>query len=155
MRATLPVQKFKDFMKQWFHSQTYLSKNLNPMENPAIVYLYLYLAISDKEFSESELQLILEKLKHNPAFQGMDISKFIGEVHQNFLQLPFDSVLIYLENYMSEINLSEAERTHIIKDLEDIMEADGVVKKEEMMAFQRIRKYLTPPISNQGFRASA
>lgn len=124
------------------------------MENPAIVYLYLYLAISDKDFSESELDLILEKLKDNPAFQGMDLSHFIQEVHQNFMQLPYDSVLIYLENYMSEIALTDSEKRHIIKDLEDIMEADGVIRKEEMQAFQRIRKYLIPGMGNS-FRASA
>lgn len=124
------------------------------MENPAIVYLYLYLAISDKDFSESELELILDKLKHNPAFQGMDISKFIHEVHQNFTQLPYDSVLIYLENYMAEIDLSDSEKRHILKDLEDIMEADGVIRKEEMMAFQRIRKYLIPGMGNS-YKASA
>lgn len=124
------------------------------MENPAIVYLYLYLAIADKDFSDSELNLILSKLKDNPAFQGMDMGRFISEIHQNFLQLPYDSVLIYLENYMSEIDLTDAEKRHIIKDLEEIMEADGVIRKEEMTAFQRIRKYLIPGSDNQ-YRATA
>lgn len=124
------------------------------MENPAIVYLYLYLAIADKDFSEAELDLILEKLKRNPAFQGMDITRFVHDIHQNFLQLPYDSVLIYLENYMAEIALSDEEKLHIIKDLEEIMEADGVIRKEEMQAFHRIKKYLIPGSGYQ-FRASA
>jgi uncharacterized tellurite resistance protein B-like protein len=113
------------------------------MENPAIVYLYLYLAIADKDFSEEEAQLILSKLKENPAFSGMDAASFIDDVYNNFLKLPHDSVMGYLENYMMEIDLTEAERTKIIKDLEDIMEADGVVRKEEMLALQRIKKYLS------------
>lgn len=124
------------------------------MENLAIVYLYLYLAISDKEFSDSELELILTKLKRNPAFQGMDVDQFIKEVHENFLQLPYDSVLIYLENFMAEIALTDSQKSHIITDLEEIMEADGIVRKEEMMAFQRIRRYLIPG-SGYPYRASA
>jgi len=114
------------------------------MDNPAIVYLYLYLAIADKDFSETELNLILEKLKHNPVFQGMDLHEFIHDIHQNFSKLPYDSVLIYLENYMTEIEFTDAEKIRVIKDLEEIMEADGIIRKEEMLAFQRIKKYLTP-----------
>jgi uncharacterized tellurite resistance protein B-like protein len=113
------------------------------MENPAIVYLYLYLAIADKDFSEEEAQLILAKLKENPVFEGMDTAHFIDDVYKNFLKLPHDSVMGYLENYMMEINLTETEKAKIIKDLEDIMEADGIVRKEEMDAFQRIKKYLS------------
>ena len=124
------------------------------MENPAIVYLYLYLAIADKDFSETELSLILDKLKRNPAFNGMDLGEFIHEIHDNFVKLPYDSVLIYLENYMSEIALSESEKRHVLKDLEEIMEADGVIRKEEMQAFQRIKKYLAPGNENH-YRESA
>ena len=124
------------------------------MENPAIVYLYLYLAIADKDFSETELNTILSKLKLNPSFQGMDTEQFIGDIYQNLMRLPYDSVLIYLENYMSEVSLSDSEKQAVIHDLEDIMEADGVVRKEEMMAFQRIKRYLTPSFPLQ-LRASA
>jgi len=113
-----------------------------PMENPAIVNVYLYLAIADKDFSEEEVQLILAKLKDNPNFEGMDTADFIDDVYKNFRKLPHDSVMGYLENYMLELDLSGAEKAKIIKDLEDIMEADGIVKKEEMDAFQRIKKYL-------------
>ena len=124
------------------------------MENPAIVYLYLYLAIADKDFSETELNTIISKLKMNPTFQGMDTEQFIGDMYQNFMRLPYDSVLIYLENYMSEVTLTESEKQSVIHDLEDIMEADGVIRKEEMMAFQRIKRYLTPSFPQQ-LRASA
>jgi len=117
------------------------------MENPAIVYLYLYVALSDKDFSPTEVDLILHKLKKNPAFQGMDTHEFIQDVYQNFSRLPFDSVLVYLENYMSEVSLSETEKSIVMHDLEEIMEADGVIKKEELQAFQRIKKYLTIDIS--------
>jgi len=113
------------------------------MENPAIVYLYLYMAIADKDFSEKEAFIILAKLRKNPAFSGMDTNNFVDEIYQNFLRLPFDSVMVYLENYMTDIQLTEAERTNVINDLEEIMEADGVIRKEEMLAFQRIKKYLS------------
>jgi hypothetical protein len=124
------------------------------MENPAIVYLYLYLAISDKEFSEKEVDVILAKLKKNPAFAGMDTICFVDDIYKNFCKLPFENVMVYLENYMMEVQLSETERTNLINDLEEIMEADGIIRKEEMMAFQRIKKYL---IINNNFqyRASA
>jgi uncharacterized tellurite resistance protein B-like protein len=112
------------------------------MENSAIVYLYLYLAIADKDFSKEELNLIVVKLKNNQAFQGMDTSAFIQEVYQNFLQLPFDAVIQYLENYMMSLDLSPEDRNKVVQDLEEIMEADGVIRKEELLAFQRIKKYL-------------
>lgn len=124
------------------------------MENPAIVYLYLYLAIADKEFSEKEATIILSKLKKNPAFAGMDTGCFVDDIYQNFLRLPFDNVMVYLENYMMEVQLTETERTSVINDLEEIMEADGVIRKEEMMAFQRIKKYLAIN-NNYQYRASA
>ncbi|HPI12209.1 MAG TPA: hypothetical protein PLK63_14290 [Catalimonadaceae bacterium] len=124
------------------------------MENPAIVYLYLYLAIADKEFSEKEASIILSKLKKNPAFAGMDTGCFVDDIYQNFLRLPFDNVMVYLENYMMEVKLTETERTSVINDLEEIMEADGVIRKEEMMAFQRIKKYLAIN-NNYQYRASA
>lgn len=123
------------------------------MGNPAIVYLYLYLAIADKEFSEKEATMILSKLKNNPAFAGMDTVCFVDDIYQNFLRLPFDNVMVYLENYMMEVQLTETERTSVINDLEEIMEADGVIRKEEMMAFQRIKKYLSVNSTFQ-YRAS-
>lgn len=124
------------------------------MENTAIVYLYLYLAIADKEFSEKEASIIISKLKSNPAFSGMDTSCFVDDIYQNFLRLPFDAVIIYLENYIMDIQLSEAARTKVLADLEEIMEADGVIRKEEMVAFQRIKKYLSYN-TGSNYRASA
>jgi uncharacterized tellurite resistance protein B-like protein len=113
------------------------------MENPAIVYLYLYVALSDKDFSSVEADLIVSKLKKNPAFNGMNTNEFIDDIYQNFMRLPFDSVLMYLENYMSEVQLSETEKKSVMSDLEEIIEADGIVRKEELLAFNRIKKYLT------------
>ena len=112
------------------------------MENPAIVYLYLYVALANKNFSQSKMDLILEKLKLNPSFMGLNTNDFVKDVYNNFIKLPFASVFTYLENYLSEIQLTELERTSVIHDLEEIMEADGVIKKEELLAFQRIKKYL-------------
>jgi hypothetical protein len=117
------------------------------MENPVIVYLYLYVALSDKDFSIIEADLIVSKLKKNPAFNGMNTNEFIDDVYQNFMRLPFDSVLMYLENYMSEVQLSETERKSVMSDLEEIIEADGIVRKEELLAFNRIKKYLTIDLS--------
>jgi uncharacterized tellurite resistance protein B-like protein len=62
--------------------------------------------------------------------------------------------MVYLENYMMEVQLTETERTSVIKDLEEIMEADGIIRKEEMMAFQRIKKYMSINYNYQ-YRASA
>jgi len=118
------------------------------MENPAIVYLYLYVALSDKDFSTIEADMIISKLKKNPAYNGMNTNEFIDDIYQNFLRLPFDSVLMYLENYMSEVQLSETERKNVMLDLEEIIEADGIVRKEELQAFNRIKKYLTIDVSN-------
>jgi len=117
------------------------------MEHPAIVYLYLYVALSDKDFSNVEADMIISKLKNNPAFNGMNTNEFIDDIYHNFMRLPFDSVLMYLENYMSEVQLSETEKRSVILDLEEIIEADGIVRKEELMAFNRIKKYLTIDIS--------
>lgn len=136
-----------DQSRQWQREglHTFTIPNKAVMENPAIVYLYLYLAIADKDFSESEAQLILDKLKKIPAYSGMNTISFIEDIYENFRQLSPDSVLVYLENYLSTLQLTEAERTTVIHDLEEIMEADGVVRKEEMQAFQRIKRYLLPP----------
>lgn len=125
------------------------------MENPAIVYLYLYLAIADKDFSESEAELILEKLKKIPAYNGMNTIGFIEDIYENFRQLSPDSILVYLENYLSTLQLSEADRKLVIHDLEEIMEADGVVRKEEMQAFQRIKRYLIPATSFNSTQGTA
>jgi hypothetical protein len=142
-------------LSRFFRSPVlYFRENTIPMENPAIVYLYLYLAIADKDFSEQEASIILSKLKKNPAFTGMDASNFIDEIYQNFLRLPIDSVMVYLENYMVDMQLTDTDRTRVIEDLEEIMEADGVIRKEEMLAFQRIKKYLSYG-SNYPLRASA
>jgi uncharacterized tellurite resistance protein B-like protein len=73
---------------------------------------------------------------------GLNTNDFVEDVYNNFIKLPFASVFTYLENYLSEIQLTELERTSVIHDLEEIMEADGVIKKEELLAFQRIKKYL-------------
>jgi len=55
---------------------------------------------------------------------------------------------MYLENYMSEVQLSETERKNVMLDLEEIIEADGIVRKEELQAFNRIKKYLTIELSS-------
>jgi hypothetical protein len=51
--------------------------------------------------------------------------------------------------------LSDAEKRTVLHDLEDIMEADGVIRKEEMLAFQRIKRYLSPELHFPRLRASA
>jgi uncharacterized tellurite resistance protein B-like protein len=132
-----------------------LNQNHHIMENPAIIYLYLYLAIADKDFSEMEVSLILSKLRKVPGLKGMDTAQFVKDAYENFKRLPFDSIQVYLENYMAEATLSEGERIALIHDLEEIMEADGVVRKEELIAFQRIKRFLTPGFGIQPFRASA
>lgn len=141
-------------MKLNFKS-TNFDETIYHMETPAIVYLYLYLAIADKDFSDKELKLIVAKLKKNPSFQGMDTEQFVSDIHQNFMRLPFDSVIMYLENYMAEAALSDSEKERVVHDLEEIMEADGVIRKEEMMAFQRIKRYLMPGFGQHQYRASA
>jgi hypothetical protein len=133
----------------------HLNFNIIAMENPAIIYLYLYLAIADKDFSETEASLILSKLKRLPALNGLDTAQFVKDTYENFKRLPFDSIQVYLENYMAETSFSEGERVSLIHDLEEIMEADGVIRKEELLAFQRIKRFLTPGFGIQPFRASA
>jgi uncharacterized tellurite resistance protein B-like protein len=43
---------------------------------------------------------------------------------------------------MMSLDLSPEDRNKVVQDLEEIMEADGVIRKEELLAFQRIKKYL-------------
>lgn len=106
------------------------------------LYIYMSLAMVDGFVSDEELQTMITKLNLHDRYAGVDIPQVVHAVRQQLNQTPADRQLKELEHHLGEICHNEGERQQLLTDLEDIMEADGLVKSGEIDFFRHIRLLL-------------
>lgn len=105
-----------------------------------VIYLYLCIADSDYNITDDEIEEIHGKV--SKILEGGNYMKTITEVLREFKNhTDYEKTDIINENaslYCKEESVKEK----ILKDLEDVMEADGIVKSVEMIMFRYIKKAL-------------
>lgn len=107
--------------------------------NHFVVYLYLCIADADYNITDDEVDEIENKLQ-NSLLEGVECKKIISEVlkefknHTDYEKTSFISKNVGI--YCSTNDIKEK----IIKGLEDIMSADGVIKSVEVIMYRYIKK---------------
>jgi len=105
-----------------------------------VIYLYLCIADSDYNITDDEIEEIHDKVSQ--TLESGSYMKTITEVLREFKNhTDYEKTDIINENAVLYCK-DEAVKNKILKDLEDVMEADGIVKSVEMIMYRYIKKSL-------------
>lgn len=106
-----------------------------------VTYLYLCVGKSDYSLVDEEIDEIFEKLSEtNPDKES--IEKAYKEVTKFYSSQSDTEIISFIKRHSSEFAKSESEKKSILVNLEDIMEADGIIKDVEMIMYRFIKKTL-------------
>ncbi len=106
-----------------------------------LVYLYICIGKSDYSLIDVEIEEIFGKLE---KFDESEETKkrVFKEVLKIYNQHTDSEIYDFIKEY-NEVNpFTSEDKKIILADLEDIMEADGIVKDVEMIMFRYIKKTL-------------
>ena len=104
-----------------------------------LVYLYVCVGKSDYSLIDIEIEEIFEKLsKFEPNEE--DKKRIFKEVLKVYNQHTDSEIYQFIKEYCTQYGNTEDAKKNILADLEDIMEADGIVKDVEMIMFRFIKK---------------
>lgn len=112
------------------------------MNRNNIILLYLFLATADHDFSSSEQEFILQKIKALPGYYESETDSLWEEAFKFMKQNQRESLDGFLQKLLMNHTLTEAELHEIIQNMEGIIESDGVVNMEELTFYQKARHYL-------------
>ena len=105
-----------------------------------VIYLYLCIADSDYNISDDEIEEIHDKV--SKTLNSGNYMKTITEVLREFKNHTDYEKTDLVSNYAEKYCKDENVKNKILKDLEDVMEADGIIKSVEMIMFRYIKKTL-------------
>lgn len=105
-----------------------------------VIYLYLCIADSDYNITDDEIEEIHGKV--SKTLENGNYMKAITEVLREFKNHTDYEKTDIIANYASHYCKNEEVRSKILADLEDVMEADGIIKSVEMIMFRYIKKTL-------------
>ena len=106
-----------------------------------VAYLYICIGKSDYSLVDEEIIEIIEKLKDKlPAEQD---PKEAYEKALKVYNLQSDTEVIgFIKIHTNDFFQTDDDRKKTLQDLEDIMEADGIIKDVEMIMYRFIKKTL-------------
>ena len=108
----------------------------------ATLFIYFSLAQTDGLISQQEQDIILKKLNLQDRFTGFNLKPVMDEAIAAIESSTLEERLEYAARYVPMLATNEPDRKQFLKDLEDIMEADGVVKSKELNYYRQIRLLL-------------
>ena len=107
-----------------------------------VTYLYICVGKSDYSLVDEEIEEIFEKLSEtNPDEDS--IKSAYAEVNKVYNLQSDTEIINFIKRHSSKFVKSEDEKKKILINLEDIMEADGIIKDVEMIMYRFIKKILT------------
>ena len=122
------TQKIDELVKDW--------SNIH-----FVAYLYICIGKSDYSLVDEEIDEIIDKLKNKLTDEE---TKNAYEKALKVYNLQSDSEIIsFIKMHTNRFFQSDEERKKVLQDLEDIMEADGIIKDVEMIMYRFIKKTLT------------
>ena len=107
-----------------------------------LVYLYICIGKSDYSLIDVEIEEIFEKLDKLEGFADVDKKRVFKEVLKVYNQHTDSEIYDFIKQYNEANPFSPEDKKKILKDLEDIMEADGIVKDVEMIMYRYIKKMM-------------
>ena len=105
-----------------------------------VIYLYLCIADSDYNISDDEIEEIHGKV--SKTLNSGNYMKTITEVLREFKSHTDYEKTDIISSYAGKYCVEEEVKEKVLKDLEDVMEADGIIKSVEMIMFRYIKKTL-------------
>ena len=119
--------KVEDLIKSWDNIQF-------------VAYLYICIGKSDYSLVDEEISEIIEKLS------GKLPPKETREAYDEALKvynIQSDTEIInFIKLHTKDFFINDDDRKKVLQDLEDIMEADGIIKDVEMIMYRFIKKTL-------------
>ncbi len=106
-----------------------------------LVYLYVCIGKSDYSLIDVEIEEIFDKLS-KLDYSDDEKKRVFKEVLKIYNQHTDSEIYDFIKEYNQANPFTEEDKKMILKDLEDIMEADGIVKDVEMIMFRYIKKTL-------------
>ena len=105
-----------------------------------VAYLYICIGKSDYSLVDEEINEIIDKLKEKmPNTDTKDAYEMALKVYN----LQSDTEIIsFIKLHTNDFFNTENDRKKVLQDLEDIMEADGIIKDVEMIMYRFIKKTL-------------
>lgn len=107
-----------------------------------LVYVYVCIAKSDFHLVDEEVSMIVNKLKKHEKYKHLDTENVLHEALAEHASHTEDEMFKHISQYTQKICHTEADKQLLITDLEDIVEADGVVRDLEMTMYRRIKQIL-------------
>lgn len=106
-----------------------------------LVYLYVCIGKSDYSLIDVEIEEIFEKLA-KLDYPEDEKKRVFKEVLKVYNQHTDSEIYDFIKEYNNANPFTAEDKKMILTDLEDIMEADGIVKDVEMIMFRYIKKTL-------------
>ena len=104
-----------------------------------LIYLYLCIADSDYNITDDEIEEIENKLKSN-LLDDRDYTDMIAEVLREYKNHTDYEKTAYISSHVPKYCNDEETKKKIIKGLEDVMAADGIIKSVEVIMYRYIKK---------------
>ncbi|SDJ93854.1 Tellurite resistance protein TerB [Catalinimonas alkaloidigena] len=122
-----------------------MSVELTPGWGPLhyLTYVYICVARADLRLVDSETNVILEKLRSFPTMKPHLTNELFEAVLYQQLSHTWDEVYAHVEHCCTQYLQEDSEKQAFLRDMEEIIEADGVVKSTEQEVFRVIRALLT------------
>lgn len=106
-----------------------------------VAYLYICIGKSDYSLVDEEITEIIEKL--NTSLSSTKAKEAYEKVMKVYNTQTDTEIISFIKNHPADFTKSEEEKKRILQDLEDIMEADGIIKDVEMIMYRFIKKILS------------
>ena len=122
------MSKIENLVKEW--------SNIN-----FVAYLYICIGKSDYSLVDEEISEIIDKLKDKVSSEKNANEEYDKALKVYNLQSDTE-IISFIKVHTSDFFKSEDDRKKTLQDLEDIMEADGIIKDVEMIMYRFIKKTL-------------
>lgn len=106
-----------------------------------VAYLYICIGKSDYSLVDEEISEIIDKLKDklNSEEETKDAYEKALKVYNSQSDT---EIISFIKIHTKDFFKSDDDRKKTLQDLEDIMEADGIIKDVEMIMYRFIKKTL-------------
>jgi uncharacterized tellurite resistance protein B-like protein len=118
--------------------------NIHEQQQRARLALYVYtcLAQADGDISVDEMEAIIRRLHLRERYLGLDINSLLAQVLAEQRGHSAADMVANLQQACQQLCHTEADRHELMRELEEIMEADGLIKNKEMEVYRLVRAVL-------------
>ena len=105
-----------------------------------VAYLYICIGKSDYSLVDEEISEIIDKL--GDKWSDTETKEAYEKAMKVYTLQSDTEIISFIKMHTKDFFNSEEERKSLLQDIEDIMEADGIIKDVEMIMYRFIKKTL-------------